>query len=238
MEVNSKYYSSYNPDAPPDWEMHNKGITPMFFTEDVKLFEADGKTPRHGPDGKCTREQEYCRILIAGDGLCEASHIVDDLIKERFADEYQAWKEGREAAQQGHSLEEWPPLFSRRHGDLPPPKLIAEMHVNNIFTVEHLAALTDGNVTCFHGAREWREKAIVWLRELEGARPMVELAAAKAQMERDMEVLRAQITKLTAARRPKRKKQMSGAMRRKLNEARVRNAPKPATEQPSSPEAA
>jgi hypothetical protein len=105
MEVVSQYYSSCNPDMPPDWKQHNKGVTPIFSIEPVPLFEADGKTPRPGPDGKCSIDMEFVRLLIAGDGLSEASAPVDDAIKERFSEEYQAWKENRELAHQGFSLE-------------------------------------------------------------------------------------------------------------------------------------
>jgi hypothetical protein len=228
MEVTSQYHTPWSPDAPPDWKMHNKGITPIFFTESVNLYELDGKTPRHGPDGKCTREQEYVRILIAGDGLCEAAHIVDDLLRERFADEYQAWKENRETAHSRHTIEEWPAIFSSKHGDLPPPKQIAELHAANIFTVEDLAALSDVNLYAIHHGLELREKAIAWLADKEGHAVTDKLAEQNAAMAGELEALRRQMAKMEAERKPKRKKQMSGAMRRKLNEARVRKAPVPA----------
>jgi hypothetical protein len=231
MEVTSNYYTPWSPDAPPDWKMHNKGITPIFFTETVKLFELDGKTPRHGPDGKCTREQEYVRILIAGDGLCEAAHIVDDLLRERFADEYSAWKENRETAHQGFSLEEWPPLFGKQ-------KAINELNANNIFSVKDLAALADVHLHAISHGRELREKAIAYLADKEGHAVTDKLAEQNAAMAGELEALRRQMAKMEAERKPKRKKQMSGAMRRKLNEARIRKAPVPPTEQPSPTEAA
>jgi hypothetical protein len=82
MEVTSKYYTPWAPDSPPDWKQQNKGITPIFFIETVPLYEADGKTPRIAADGKpLTMEMEFVRILIAGDGLCEASAPVDAAIK-------------------------------------------------------------------------------------------------------------------------------------------------------------
>lgn len=51
----------------------------------------------------------------------------------------------------------------------------------------------------------------------------------------ELEALRRQMAKMEAERKPKRRKRMSGASRKMLNEARVRNAPKPAPvpEQPS-----
>jgi hypothetical protein len=214
--------------------MHNKALRRSFY-ETLKVFEPDGDNRRYGPDCKTTREQEYCRILIACDGLAEAAHLVDDLIKERFEEPYKAWKENREAAHQGHTIEEWPAIFSSKHGDLPPPKQIAELHANNIFTVEDLAALSDGNLFAVHHGRELRQKAQAWLADKEGHAVTDQLAVQLAQAQGELEAMRRQIAKLTAA--PRRKKKMSGAMRKKLNEGRVRNAPKPAGEavQPEQP---
>jgi hypothetical protein len=240
MEVNSPYRTPWAPDAPIDWTMHNKGITPIFSIEPVSLFEADGKTPRLGADGKSSIDMEFVTIVIAGDGLAEASHPVDDLIKERFEDEYKAWKEGREAAHQGHTVEEWPAIFSRRHGDLPPPKLIAELHANNIFTVEGLAALADVNLHSIHHGRELREKAIAWLADKEGHAVTDELAKQNAAMQVELEAIRRQMA-MAAARKPK-KRVRSKETRRKISAIRqagnaVRKAPVPPDEQPP-PEAA
>lgn len=228
MEVTAQYHTPYIPDMPVDWKQHNRGVTPFFSIEPVPLFEADGKTPRRGPDGKTTVDMEFVRIVIAGDGLAEASMPVDDAIRGRFEDEYRAWKENREMAHRGYSIEEWPAIFSISHGNLPPPKQIAELHANNIFTVEDLAALSDVNLYAIHHGRELRQKAIAWLADKEGHAVTDKLAEQNAQMAGELEALRRQMAKMEAERKPKKRKRMSGASRKQLNEARVRNAPKPA----------
>jgi hypothetical protein len=37
MEVNN--HGFFNCDMPPDWKMHNRGVTPIFWIEVVDLFK-------------------------------------------------------------------------------------------------------------------------------------------------------------------------------------------------------
>jgi hypothetical protein len=93
MEAQASYHTAYSPNEVPDWDQHNKGVTPIFFTETIPLFgtppkadrdgkidlssystsSKDHKAPRIGADGKpLATEMEFVRIVVAGDGLCEA----------------------------------------------------------------------------------------------------------------------------------------------------------------------
>lgn len=235
-----------DPGAPIDWARQNKGITPVFSIETVErrfYVDADGKrvSPKRDeldlagnwqmPPGVVIAsekiEGEVVQLKVAGDHLGSPAHPVDGAIRERFAEQYESWKAGREMAQRGHTLEEWPPLFSRKHGDTPPPKLIAEMHARDLYTVEDLAAIPDAMLGLFHGDRVWRDKAIAWLADKEKFAVTDELAKENALQKARIEAMERQIAKLSA--QPKRKKRISGAMRKKLNAERIRNAPKPAT---------
>ena len=69
-----------------------------------------------------------------------ASAPVDAAIKDRFAEQYKAWKENREA-NNGYSLEEWPVVTRKQ---------INELNANNMFSINDVAAVTDGNLYCVH----------------------------------------------------------------------------------------
>jgi hypothetical protein len=78
--------------------------------------------------------EEGVRIVCAGDTLTEHVTIVDDGIRERFAIEYQRFKEGCDAMT-GTPLEGWVGLQPRTLRDL------QDMHC---MTIEDLAAISDG----------------------------------------------------------------------------------------------
>jgi hypothetical protein len=208
---------------PTDWKAHNRGITPVFYIETVPLFEDAGRRiPRLAADGTpVTTAMEFVRILIAGDGLAEASAPVDDAVRERFADEYAAWKENREQAHQGYSLEEWPPLFGKQ-------KLINELEGANIFSVQDVASVSDANLHCVAHLRELREKAKAWLSDKESHAVTDELAATIASQAARIEAMEREMKK--NPRTSKKVRTLSKAARKRLNEARVRNAPKPPPE--------
>jgi len=76
-------------DFPRDWKRENRGIRPHFFVQRLETKNEDGTTGM--------LDLECCRLTIAGDELSAPVLPVDDGIRERFAAEYEAFCEEREA---------------------------------------------------------------------------------------------------------------------------------------------
>jgi hypothetical protein len=105
-------------------------------------------------------------------------HWIDS--RERFAKEYEAFKRGEQVATTGTPLEQWPQpglTVSR----------ITELKALNIFSVEDLANVTDGNLGRLGmGGREFREAARTYISNakdgVSNAALMDELTALRARL--------------------------------------------------------
>lgn len=168
-----------------DYTEMNKGVTPIFFVEPV-------------PDEKKTEEagairmseQEIVRIVVAGDMLNVATSPVTEEIKQRFAVQYDAWKNKRkETAIDGTPLKNWPMIPAIR---------IAEFNALNIFSVEHLAAVADGNIHKLADGRIWREKAIAWLASAKDNGTAAKYAAENERLKERMAELEAKMAEILA----------------------------------------
>jgi hypothetical protein len=115
-----------------------------------------------------------------------------------------------------------------------------------MFSVRDVAAVTDGNLYCMAHLRELREKAIAWISAKEGSAVTDRLAELSAAQQAEIDSLRRQVAKLSAAPRSRKKAKRApiSAARRKLSEIMraknaVKNAPKPPPESENpSPEPA
>lgn len=163
-----------------DWSQHNRGVTPIFFKDKVTRKNADGT--------ETELEIECVSLVVAGDDLTEASQPVDDQIRERFAKQYQDWKEGMETLA-GTSISEWKLITARQ---------AAFLESLNIFNVEALSELSDYNVANVPDGRALRDKAARWLKTTAAANLADENAKMKAQL--------AEMKAELAALKPKRPK--------------------------------
>jgi hypothetical protein len=116
-----------------------------------------------------------------------------------------------------------------------------------MFSVRDVAAVTDGNLYCMAHLRELREKAIAWISAKEGSAVTDRLAELSAAQQAEIDSLRRQVAKLSAAPRSRKKAKrapISAETRRRLSEIMraknaVKNAPKPPPESENpSPEPA
>jgi hypothetical protein len=216
--IASKYFTPWSPDDPPDWKVHNRGITPVFFIEPIQCHD--------GP-----RDMEFVRILVAGDGLSEPCQPVDDAIKERFSEEYKAWQENRETADAGYSFDECSFVNNKQ---------ARELESFNIFNLRDLAAVTDGNLHAIPRGRALREKAIAWLADREGSAPFLKMAEENAATKAENAALKLRVEKLeklalAPKKKPKKRAPVSPETRAKLKaimlaKFAVRKAPVPPPE--------
>lgn len=108
-----------------------------------------------------------------------------------------------DAAAGFHDLRLWPPLFSLKHGNKPPPILLAQMWEAKCYSVEDLAALKDPYLV--HHGGEWKAKAAACLEHEKGRAVLYELAEENARMAAELEAKNRRIAKLEATRKKKRK---------------------------------
>jgi len=140
--------------ASNEWEIRrdlvkeNRGIKPIFFLQQQDVFDEAG---RHTG----SVEIECVKLIIAGDDLTRPILPVDDAIRERFADAYQAFLEEREAGNTGTPL-------TALEGF--PSEWVENLASYEIHSVEELSALSDANLHIQLGLRYWRDKAVEYLK--------------------------------------------------------------------------
>jgi hypothetical protein len=168
-----------------DYAQMNKGVTPIFMAIPVKDERATEET------GKATyKEFEIVQIRVAGDMNSVAAHPVDDAIKERFAAQYEKWKTSRVARTvDGTPLKEWPLLS---------PIQIAEFDSLGIYSVEHVAGLSDHLVTKIQDGRVWRSKAEAWLASAKDNAAAAKFGAENERLRESNAELKSEMASLAA----------------------------------------
>ena len=163
-------------EMPRDYARENLGITPIFALE-----KTTGDNPEKSGDFI-----EVVTLRIAGDNLSQAVVPVDDVIRERFADEYSAWKKDGAAVDPRTSLKAWG-VFNA--------KQIADLELHNVHTVEDIAALSDSNVHVLGvNAQRMRDRAIAFLSCGGDSLTLRQLQAENRSMKTEIAELRAIIT--------------------------------------------
>jgi hypothetical protein len=171
MDFDPSAFAAINAFGGVDFAPHNKGITPIFFVEavlDEGASEREGRT--------VYVDKERVRIHIVGDSTA-ATHPVDAGIIARFRDQYDAWKRKESGAHiKGMPLSKWP---------MATPAMVRELESLHIYSVEDLAAVSDGNVQNLTNGRAWRDRAAAWLRSSEEGPAAAMKYAAQAQRLRE-----------------------------------------------------
>ncbi len=121
----------------------NDGI-PQF--EMVAVHKADGTYAN----------VEFVNILTPGDTKSMPRQKVTNYHRQKYAPWYDAWRRGLEMSPDGSPLEMWPMMT---------PAQVRELKAKNVFTVEQLANLADGNIQQIPMGATMKLKAIAWLKE-------------------------------------------------------------------------
>lgn len=124
----------------------------------------------------------YIRIMFPGDKTKVVDRPVTDNDKIRFPNQWAAFERQGEQVQSGTPITEWSILTKSQ---------ALEMKAIGIHTVEHLANVSDQNLTWL-GAREYRDKARAWLEAAKGTSAIVtqlqaQIEALKADLEASKE---------------------------------------------------
>ena len=173
-------FASINEYGTVNYADMNRGVTPIFFNQLVPhpaLTEESGR-PRWV-------NEERVRILVAGDTLNSGVYPVTEEYKQRFADAYAKFKEGaKERHIEGTPLSQWPMMT---------PLMIKELEALNIFSVEDLSNLADGNVTRHPDGRMWRERAKAYLAHAKDSAAATKYAAENERQREKMEEMQKQM---------------------------------------------
>jgi hypothetical protein len=170
----------------------NRGVTPVFMLATVPH---DGLSEESGYPRFINIE--CVRLLVAGDTLNSGVFPVTEEYKRRFADAYARWKAGaKERHIEGTPLAQWPAM-STVH--------IKEFEALNVFTIEGLADVSDGNINRHVEGRKWRDMARAFLAQAKDSALAQKLAAENGrlmekieEMQRDQIVLREKVEAMSA----------------------------------------
>lgn len=163
----------------------NTGIFPQFFIEPK---EHKAKSLEAGRP--IFVDQEYVRIVIAGDSKSSPVHKVNQSHIDRWPDHYRAFKQGHEAPIEGTPLNQWPSISASQ---------AAELKALNIHTVEALAQLPDTGIQRIGmGGRELVKKAVAFLEAAKDTAAAQKYAAENERLRNDVEMLQQQIKELAS----------------------------------------
>lgn len=135
-------------------------------------------------------DREFVRIVIAGDKHTEVHREATETDKERFHEPYERFKRGLKDREQieGTPLSEWAQIKASQ---------VKEFEAINIFTVEHLAALSDTmKQNIGMGAHELVAAAKAYLESAKNNAVAGHLAAENERLRNDMLILQEQVKAL------------------------------------------
>lgn len=140
-------------------------------------------------------DREYVRIIIPGDSKTVVEREVRDEDRRRFSRQYEAFKATGVTPTEGTPLAQWPSMS---------PARIRELNAMNIFTVEHVAGLSDAiQQKVGIGARELVVKAQAFLKSAASSsidqQMATELMQAKVDVQRLTKMTTLLATRLEAA---------------------------------------
>lgn len=176
-----------------------QGTPPLLLFFEERAVK-DERASRNGPP--VYYPAHFVRVVVAGSRGGEgpvyemARKLPDDTWKAntearalKFQRPYEDWKAGRASPDAGTPLEQWP---------LMDVAMVAAFKAANVYTVQQLAALSDGvlDTAIRRGGREWRAKAQAWLDEAKTAAGDVEARATIARQQEEIEDLKKQVAQL------------------------------------------
>lgn len=127
--------------------------------------------------------KDFIKITFPGDKTKQVFRPVKDEDKIRFKKQYESFKETGKVVESGTPLEQWAVLTKTE---------AAEFKAMKIHTVEALAALPDTALTWL-GARDYRQKAQLWLENAKGGAVISKLQSENESLKASIEALKAQV---------------------------------------------
>ena len=158
-------------------------LRPDFYMDTIKDEPASAVAGR-----EIHREVERVRIIIPGAVASIVVKNVDDTHRQRWPQEYTAFKAGQEQPLIGTALKEWPVLNRA---------MVEELHFLQIRTVEELANLSDIQVQRIGmGGQMLRQRARAYLDEAEHEALLTKTTAENDVLRSRIAALEAQVNEL------------------------------------------
>ncbi len=137
------------------------------------------------------QDEEYIQIIVPGSRDVMTAPL-DETYKRRFADRYKRWKEDTNRVQHivGTPLAEvsW---MTRSQ--------VAELAMNNVYTVENLADMSDIDAMKFMGSHELRKRAKNFLQAAANEAPLTRLQQELEQRDNHIKTLEQKLEAMQAA---------------------------------------
>lgn len=135
-------------------------------------------------------DRVFIRIRTPGDRHTEVDREIKEQDKHRFALQWARFQQQESQTQEGTPLEEWPAMT---------PALVRSFKALNVFSVEALAAVSDGNLQNLGvGARNWRDKAVSYLANAKDSAFASKMQAENADLRAQIETMQANFNDLAA----------------------------------------
>lgn len=156
---------------------------PRFYVEPVEDPLASAQNGR-----MICRDEERVEIILPGNPLTKPVHVVTDVHRQRWPEEYKAFKSGMEMAVDGTPLEQWPILRRSQ---------VMELKAINFVTVEQVARADDNAIQRMGlGGRRLRELAIGYLDDAAAGAFATKLAAENDAKDAQISSLTRQVAEL------------------------------------------
>ncbi|RKH08999.1 hypothetical protein D7X74_30415 [Corallococcus sp. CA047B] len=136
------------------------------------------------------RDVEYVRIIVPGDNKNVVHRKANPQDRQRFAAQYAAFKAGESEALVGTRLRDWPVITRAQVENLAHFK---------VYTVEHLAELTDESIQRIGPVRILVEKAQAYVALAAGNAPLEKLREDLKAKDNEMDVLKRQLAEAREA---------------------------------------
>jgi hypothetical protein len=160
------------------------GVYPRFFIEPVQDELASAQQGR-----PIFRQEERVEIVIPGDPTKCPVHRVTDEHRNRWQQQYDAFKKGMETPVEGTPLEEWPALNRAQ---------VAELRGIGILTVEQVAGLSDTATQRVMGLAGLRTRALAYLDDASAIALTEKLSAENDALQLEISTLKRQVEELGA----------------------------------------
>lgn len=156
---------------------------PRFYLEPIEDPVASAQAGR-----MICRDEERVEIILPGNPLTKPVQIVGDEQRQRWPEEYKAFKQGLEMAPDGTPLEQWPILRRSQ---------VMELKAINFVTVEQVARADDLAIQRIGlGGRRLRDMAIAYLDDAAAGAMATKLAAENDAKTAEISNLTRQVSEL------------------------------------------
>lgn len=159
----------------------DEGLHIRFF---VQAVESELKSKLEGRP--IYDDTEFIEIRIPGDDKTIINNLATDEYRQRFPDEYAAFKSGIKETTSGTPLEHWAAVSKSQ---------VAQLKHVGISSVEQLANVSDDNAQKFMGGYVLRDNARTFLKTVEDTALVQKQEAAIAELKAEIEELKAKKVK-------------------------------------------